>query len=112
MIKMLYRAERARFAPVIICDSCGQPITNAGRAGVVFANVTLSGNRPADGATADVRHAHKGPCLDQAEAAMGGRELTGWIEMTEHLRFLLGNTGLTPAALAEADADDEKFGRL
>ncbi|MCY2993406.1 MAG: hypothetical protein NTY19_36845 [Planctomycetota bacterium] len=58
----------------------------------------------------EVWHVHKQRCLPIADERLGGREKTGWDELTNHLLFLTHNCGFTAKDFAaEAEASD-KFG--
>jgi len=71
------------YAPVILCDECGQPIADA------FNALALSSSAP-EGKTAEVHHVHKGPCDDAVSARLGG--MHGSEELLVHLVQLLKNS--------------------
>lgn len=110
MIKIL--VLNARHAPIIMCDLCGQKIDDAIIGAAIFNNRTPGGDRLPDGSVIDVLHAHKGECHDLAETKLGGKELTGWIELERHVRYVLHNSGLDLQELLDYDDFDNEVGTL
>jgi hypothetical protein len=74
-------------APLLCCDVCDAPIDDAKEGAAVFALVP-------NGSSTRVLHVHKKGCHIQAEAQLGGRQNTGWQELTDHLKWLTANLGL------------------
>ena len=91
MIKILHQ-KTGRYAPVLLCDACGKPITHAGLA----AAITLSDPIP-EGEHSDVLYVHKGECHSLTDVRLGKQ--SGWEEMSRHLLHLLYNIGLSPEKL-------------
>ena len=80
--------------PKITCASCGEVISNAKQAGIVFRNFMNNGE------ITNVLYTHKnfvnGNCMAKAESVIrsdGGEP--GWLELSEHLASLVDNVGLT-----------------
>lgn len=89
MIKLTWIAGRC--CPFVHCDVCGLRIEKVGLGAVVFPN---------DGSTPSVPlHAHKGECHRRAEQHVG--EGSGWVELRQHLSYLVENTGLTAKAIVD-----------
>jgi len=81
--------------PKIFCDSCGEEISNAKQAAVVFSN--FKGNTQ----KVDVAYVHKnfvkGNCMTEAEESIRSKgEQPGWSELSEHLAYLVSNVGMSP----------------
>ena len=74
-------------APLLCCDVCDAPIEDAKEGAAVF---PLASN----GTAVEVLHVHKKGCHSAAEAKLGGRQMTGWQELGDHLKWLSGNVGL------------------
>lgn len=87
MIKYWY--ENGRYAPLLLCDTCGKRIENSGMGAAVHANGREEGEY------LDVLHVHKGQCHDKAEADLGGTSSVGWEELNVHLLHLTHNAGFT-----------------
>ena len=102
MIKIIHH-KPGRYAPVLFCDICAKPITDAGLA----AAVTVSHPIP-EGETSEVMYVHKGDCHDAADRRLGKK--AGWDELSRHLRQLLYNTGLSPKKLQAQQAMDKDCG--
>jgi hypothetical protein len=84
-----------RYAPQVICDTCGQAITRPAMAAVVY-NMEGKGDRTC-------LFVHKGPCHDAADErirAAGG--FPGWDELGTWVANLLHNTGFDDDELARA----------
>lgn len=82
--------------PKLFCDSCGEEITNAKQAAVVFRNFMNNTQRTG------VAYVHKdfvkGNCMSQAEASIRANgEQSGWGELGEHLAYLISNVGMSHA---------------
>ncbi len=86
------RKQDGVYAPVVICDHCGQVIDDASNAN------EISSGAP-EGTTAQAFHVHKGECDRTLSAKIGG--LWGSAELSDHLVELLLNT-LKPNDLARA----------
>jgi hypothetical protein len=81
--------------PKIFCDSCGEEISNAKQAAVVFTNFIRDAQRTG------VAYVHKnfvkGDCMAKAEEVVRSKgEQSGWVELGEHLAYLVSNVGMTP----------------
>jgi hypothetical protein len=84
-----------RTVPKIFCDSCGEEISNAKEAAVVFRNFMLNSQRT--GLTYVHKDFAKGNCLTKAqEAILEKGEQPGWSELSEHLAYLVSNVGMSP----------------
>jgi hypothetical protein len=86
--------------PKVVCDSCGEEITNVKAAAAVY------GNFMANGKKSDVLHVHKnfvrGDCMDKAESVIRSKGWQlGWAELGQHLAFLINNAGMTSEDIAE-----------
>lgn len=78
------------YAPIIVCDACGQPIVKSGN---VYWVVLPDGSVPAQ-----IWHTHKYPCSrldDHLETRFGGlvmsEELDRWLRQLAH-NFTTANT--------------------
>lgn len=100
MIKIL--ENNGNSAPILICDICGERINNAREGAAVF------GDKASDKGVKDVKHVHKASCHDMAEIELAGED--NWQEMSQHLRLLLHNVGLTPKDLDDEGKTDRDFG--
>ena len=92
MIEMVWIGARA--CPKIICDSCGEEITDVKTAGVVFPNSMDDSQRTS--AAYVHKNFVKGNCMSQAEeriCANGGSP--GWAELGQMLADLISNAGMT-----------------
>ncbi len=92
MIKLITLAGIT--SPHFACDSCGQPIAEAGKGAAVFANFVD------DGTTHEVHHVHKNFAGDQCMAkveekirAQGNKP--GWVELRAHVSYLVASVGIT-----------------
>ena len=101
MIQISDSTDRG-IVPLIFCDHCGKRIVDAQMA----AAVTLEKERFPNG-NAKVAHVHKGTCHDAVEKSTA---TTGWVEMTQHLRLLLGNVKVELADLEKEGKLDKAFG--
>ena len=89
--------------PLLFCDICGDRITDAGKAAVVFDNFAPNGAR------VKVLLVHKGniddkTCHQEADsivASGGGRP--GWQELKQHLVDLVANVGFSAKAMQAYD---------
>ncbi|MDV6030376.1 MAG: hypothetical protein F9B45_09770 [Phycisphaera sp. RhM] len=81
----LKRTDAGRVAPIIVCDHCGEPITDAGMAVAVFTD------------DLDLFHAHKLACHNAIDAQHGidGLPLP-WTELGTHLALLTSNVNADP----------------
>ena len=95
-----------RSAPVLVCDSCCERITDAGMAAAVF--------QPASERTElqPVLHVHKGRCHDKADAKCGGRTGGNWVELDRHLLQLFLNSGVNAERFGELLAQDARWRSL
>ena len=92
MIKL--RIRKGRYAPVFVCDICGKQIEDT------YATA-VSPKQPMDGEFAEVLHAHKGACDDEASRRLGGETQSGWQEMSAHVVRLAANVGMTSVEIAD-----------
>lgn len=81
--------------PKIFCDSCGEEISNAKQAVIVF-RIFMENSQSMDGV-----YVHKnfvmGNCMTKAEELIHSKgEQHGWAELSEHLAYLVSNVGMTP----------------
>ncbi|MET3916859.1 hypothetical protein ABID97_003641 [Variovorax sp. OAS795] len=105
MFKVLEKGGRT--VPMICCDICKSWIDDVGLAAAVFESPAK------DGDVQEVWMAHKGGCLDKAEAEIrADGKRTGWQELGKYLGDALHNAGLTPERMLAAKADDDEFGIL
>lgn len=89
--------------PVLVCDLCGERLTDAGKAAVVFDNFVSSNSK------ITAFHVHKGPidgktCHAEADTlirAAGGTP--GWQEMQRALTDLVANSGFPAEKMAKYD---------
>jgi hypothetical protein len=82
--------------PKLFCDSCGEEITDAKQAAVVFSNFMDNTHRTV--ATYVHKDFVKGDCMAQAEASIRAKgEQSGWEELGEHLAYLISNVGMSLA---------------
>lgn len=93
----------SEIAPLIICDFCGERISDVHMA----AALTLTNNRYSNG-NARVAHVHKGPCFDAIEQQNGGN--VGWAELSQHLRLILNNVGLDLETISQERDIERQFG--
>ena len=98
MIEM--RCIDSLFIPRIVCDSCGEVITNASKAAIVFGNFLNNGEKTC------VLHINKnfvkGDCMEKAEGVIRSKGWEpGWDELKTHLAFLIKNAGMTPEDIEE-----------
>lgn len=97
MIKVLY--DDGRYAPIMICDVCGERIEDAKNGAAV------SNSDPevlSDGDAVEVKHTHKGDCHDEADQHLREQGIhPGWNSLTTHLMQVLHNTGLSPKDLED-----------
>ena len=95
---IVVKYSKGRYCPMVLCDVCKEPITDAGMAAVVQEPT----NEPE--AILKIQHVHKRACHNTAEAAM---HATGWEELETHLAQLCWNVGFTPKAMqARLDVPD------
>jgi len=81
--------------PYIVCDSCGEEITDVRNALAIFRNFMN------DGEKSEVQHVHKnnvkGDCTKKAEYHFSSKNWEpGSIELGEYLAYLIHNTGMSP----------------
>ena len=89
--------------PILVCDVCGERITDASKAAAVFENFAPNGSR------VKVQIVHKGniddkTCHQVADAKIvseGGRP--GWQELKRHIVYLAANIGFPPNAMQAYD---------
>lgn len=90
-------------APLLFCDICGDRITDAGKAAVVFDNSRSDGER------AKTLHVHKGSidgktCHHEADLIIrSGGGTPGWQELKRHLTDLAHNVSFAADAMAKYD---------
>lgn len=72
-----------QYRPAIVCDACGDVITDA------LAATVVSSNAP-EGTSAQAFHVHKGTCDQALASRVAG--LHGSDELASHLLDLVGNT--------------------
>lgn len=92
------------YAPLCVCDMCGQRITDANQALALYPN--HSG--PGAGERVEVLHVHKGECDQRATNGFG--DDGGTDELSTHLVYLLNNVGLRGASLKALIDRIEKIG--
>lgn len=85
--------------PQVICSSCGQAITDAKKAAVVFENFS------AEGQSVDLSYVHKNfvgnNCLSQAEQKIRATgKQSGWEELSTHMAYIVSNVGLNEKDIA------------
>jgi hypothetical protein len=89
--------------PVLVCDICGEQLTEVGKAAVVFHNFSPKDSK------LKALHVHKGSidgktCHHEADLIIrSGGGTPGWQEMRTCLADLAHNIGFTPAAMAKFD---------
>ena len=82
--------------PVLVCDMCGERLTEAGKSAVVFDNFASPGSK------IKVLHVHKGQiegktCHQEADAIIkSGGGTPGWQEMKACITDLAHNIGFPP----------------
>lgn len=103
MIKIFL--EGATSVPLIVCDICGKPIVEKQGDGVaVFKHLMNNGE------SCEVLHAHKGRCHDIAEERIKKTgAFVSWIEMIDHLCYLVQNSGYTFEQLKKRFEDLQRF---
>lgn len=104
---IVLRHHEGRYRPVILCDVCEQQITDATHGNVVSPH-------PEHGQVdlQALRHAHQGKCTDVAEAQLGGKVMTGFDNLDEHLFRLMYSVGLPPERLLEMKTQMEEHDLL
>lgn len=81
--------------PKIFCDSCGEEISNAKEAAVVFSN--FMGNNQRVSASYVHKDFVKGNCMKKAEQLIRAKgEEPGWAELSSHMAYIVNNVGMTP----------------
>jgi len=90
MIKINFHNGLA--CPFFVCDVCRKPITVPTMAMVAWGEA-----RGGDGESITPAHVHKGSCLDVFEPSLpvGHQLMTD--ELTDHMAFLLDNSGFNAA---------------
>lgn len=89
--------------PVLVCDMCGERLTNAKKAAVVFDNFAPNNSK------LKALHVHKGnldgqTCHQEADALIrAGGGTPGWQEMSACLTDLFHNTGMSQINLKSDD---------
>ena len=102
MISLLYLERRN--VPLVICEHCKKPITDAGLGMVSY------GPEVGEGEYQEFAMLHKGTC---DEAYKGGNsDVSGWCELSHFLFRLCANTGMDGKALKEASRDLEMLSRF
>ena len=91
------------YAPILVCDHCGERIENAELAAAVspLSGKYQNGNRR-------ILHVHKGSCFDAIERMEG--ENCSWEELSIHVRLLAENVTLSPQELIEQKNVDAEWG--
>lgn len=90
-------------APMLFCDICGDRLSEAGRAAVVFDNFREDGER------AKVLYIHKGKmdgktCHHEADLIIrAGGGTPGWQELKQHLVDLAQNVAFPGDEMAQYD---------
>jgi hypothetical protein len=82
----------AGISPVVICDHCGQQITD-----VNLASVLIPDSNPYPNGNKRVLHSHKGKCHDALEKKEGN--IVTWIEMSSYFSRVLKTVNLPPKDL-------------
>jgi len=96
------RVLDGRSCPVIVCDTCGRPITDPGMAAVVW-DMTQQGDRLPS-------LVHKGACHDALDHGIKGEGgFPGWAELSRWFVDLLHNSGLHGDRLDRAISDAEQW---
>lgn len=89
--------------PLLFCDVCGERVTDAGNAAVVFDNFAPNGAR------VKALTVHKGnidgrTCHQEADSLIaGGGGRPGWQELKRHLVDLAANVGFPAKAMQTYD---------
>ena len=94
-----------RYAPMVLCDTCGKALTNPGMAVVAY-DLRGEGDR-------EPIMAHKGAChevVDKRIRDEGG--FPGWSELGTWIANLLHNAGLDDDELARAQDSAALFAEL
>lgn len=105
MLKVIRHNDRT--VPIFCCDVCGAWIDDASLGAAAFATLSKEGD------VQEVLLAHKGACLDRAEASIDAKGLQmGWHELSRYLSDGLHNSGVTLQKLQKMHDDDKQFGRL
>lgn len=99
MIKIQF--IEGKYAPIIVCDICGQHIKDAEDA--VAVNTSPSDNNE----VLDVLHVHRGDCHNSADQKLGG--VAGYSDMDFHLFNLIHNSGLSLDKLRERSNNYEQL---
>lgn len=87
--------------PVLVCDVCGERLTEAGKSAVVFNNFSPPNSK------LKALHVHKGnidgkTCHEEAESSIrSGGGTPGWQEMKRALTDLVFNVGFPADKMAE-----------
>lgn len=95
----------SRNCPVIVCDICGERLSDASKAAVVFQSAQTAG------AKLKPLHVHKGridgrTCHQEAESLLGAPKVSvGWDELMNIMIDLAHNVGFPPGKMAEYDRD-------
>jgi len=90
-------------SPLLFCDVCGERITEAGKAAVVYDNFRNDGER------VKILYTHKGnidgkTCHHEAELIIrSGGGTPGWQELKRYLTDLAHNVGFPASAMVEYD---------
>lgn len=105
---VVYEVIQGSHSPIILCDACGERITDGAEAAVVLLPTTQQ--TWAEGEIVPALHAHKPQCLEvlqkRAELASGGRPAS--FELGWHLCHLTYNAGFTPDTLKAYDHADRE----
>jgi len=91
------------YAPIIVCDHCGEKIENAVQAAAIVSEFGKYQN-----GNLRVLHVHKVTCFDATEKKEGGK--CAWEELSRHLQLLINNVRLTPRDLVEQEIIDKERG--
>ena len=84
--------------PVLLCDICSSLILDGRQAAALYPRSTDEGD------VLQVLHVHKEKCLARGEAKLGAVPV--WLELEDHLRYLIRNCGVSAAKLAGIDAHE------
>jgi len=82
--------------PVVLCDVCHSLIVDASMAAAIYPH----SRDEAD--VLQVLHVHKGECMDKGEVKLGVTHCA-WVELTDHLRYLVRNAGAPARTLSVLD---------